>query len=98
MKVIGSDKFLWTKNSDQLDQQTNSACISEVTYLAQKFAPLLDYFAFWKFVERPSAPLKIGDKPEMLLLSVIPTETLLMKMCDPRRMTMTKDKFKIKIV
>ena len=58
----------------------------------------LDYFAFWKFVERPSAPLKIGDKPEMLLLSVIPTETLLMKMCDPRRMTMTKDKFKIKIV
>ena len=46
MKVIGSDKFLWTKNSDKLDQQTNTACNSDVAHLAQKFAPLLDYFAF----------------------------------------------------
>jgi hypothetical protein len=58
----------------------------------------LHYFAFWKFMERPIKPLKLGDKPEMLVLSVIPAGELLMKMCDPKKMTKNGDKFKIKII
>jgi hypothetical protein len=58
----------------------------------------LHYFAFWKFMERPIKPLKLGDKPEMLVLSVIPAGELLMKMCDPKKMTKSGDKFKIKVV
>lgn len=58
----------------------------------------LHYFAFWKFMERPIKPLKLGDKPEMLVLSVIPAGELLMKMCDPKKMTKNGDKFKIKVV
>ena len=58
----------------------------------------LHYFAFWKFMDRPTKPLKLGDKPEMLVLSVIPAGELLMKMCDPKKMTKNGEKFKIKVI
>jgi hypothetical protein len=58
----------------------------------------LHYFAFWKFMDRPAKPLKLGDKPEMLVLSVIAAGELLMKMCDPKKMTKNGEKFKIKVI
>ena len=58
----------------------------------------LHYFAFWKYMDRPSKPLKVGDKPEFLLLSVIPAGTLLHKMCNPKQMTKDKEKFKVCVV
>jgi hypothetical protein len=58
----------------------------------------LHYFAFWKFMDRPTKPLKLGDKPEMLVLSVIPAGELLLKMCDPKKMTKDGEKFKVKVI
>jgi hypothetical protein len=58
----------------------------------------LHYFAFWKFMDRPTKPLKLGDKPEMLVLSVIPAGQLLMKMCNPKEMTKDREKYKVKVI
>ena len=49
-------------------------------------------------MSRPTKALKVGDKPEFLLLSVIPAGTLLHKMCNPREMTKDKEKFKVCVV
>jgi hypothetical protein len=49
-------------------------------------------------MDRPTKPLKLGDKPEMLVLSVIPAGELLLKMCDPKKMTKDGEKFKIKVI
>jgi hypothetical protein len=69
-----------------------------VQYLESYNQGKLHYFAFWKFIDRPTKPLKVGDKPEFLLLSVIPAGTLLHKMCDPKMMTKNKDKYKVCVV
>ncbi|MBU3617555.1 hypothetical protein, partial [Polynucleobacter sp. JS-Polo-80-F4] len=66
--MFGSDKHFWTKNSDQIDQKTSSTCNSEVTCLAQNFAPLKGYFAFsWcnkpfhkRGIKRPGLSLAIS--------------------------------------
>lgn len=58
----------------------------------------LHYFAFWRYMDRPSKPLKLGDKPEFLLLSVIPAGIVLHKMCNPKEMTKDKEKYKICVV
>lgn len=58
----------------------------------------LHYFAFWKFMDRPTKPLKVGDKPEFLLLSVIPAGVLLHKMCNPKQMTNDKEKYLVKVL
>lgn len=58
----------------------------------------LHYFAFWKYMDRPTKPLKVGDKPEFLLLNVIDAGVLLETMCDPRKMTRAKDKFKVEVI
>lgn len=67
-------------------------------YLASFRDGKLHYFAFWKFMERPIKPLKLGDKPDMLVLSVIPAGELLMNMCNPKKMTKSSDKFKIEVI
>ena len=69
-----------------------------IQYLESNRHGLLHYFAFWKFMDRPTKPLKLGDKPEMLVLSVIPAGELLLKMCDPKKMTKDGEKFKIKVI
>ena len=67
-------------------------------YLNSYNQGLLHYFAFWKYMDRPSKPLKVGDKPELLLLSVIPAGHLLHKMCDPKKMTKDGEKYKVCVV
>lgn len=57
----------------------------------------IHYFVFWKFIERPTKPLKIGDKPEMMVLSVIPAGELLMKMCDPKNKSQNGN-YKVKVI
>lgn len=51
----------------------------------------LHYFAFWKFMERPTKPLKLGDQPQFMLLSVIPAGVVLHKMVNPKKMTKSKN-------
>lgn len=98
-KMVGNSSVVYAVDNKVVHDTEFFLHMNKYTqYLESYRQGQLEYFAFWKFSERPTQPLKIGDKPEMLLLSVIPTETLLMKMCDPRNMTKTKDKFKIKIV
>ena len=61
-------------------------------YLNNYRKGLLHYFAFWRFIDRPTTAFKLGFKPELMLLSVIPAGTVLEKMCDPRNMTQKADK------
>ncbi len=51
----------------------------------------LHYFAFWRFVERPTEPLQLGAKPDFITLNVIPAGVLLHKMVNPKKMTSGKD-------
>jgi hypothetical protein len=51
----------------------------------------LHYFAFWRFMERPTEPLKVGDQPQFLLLNVISAGMLLHKMVNPKKMTKPKN-------
>lgn len=68
-----------------------------VDYLESYRNGTVHYFVFWRFIERPTKPLKFGDKPEFLVLSVIPAGELLMKMCDPRKKSRNGN-YKIKVI
>ena len=46
LKVFGLDRYLWTKFSDQNDQQTNSTRISQYPVLKQIYLPFLGHLAF----------------------------------------------------
>jgi len=61
-------------------------------YLKSYRKGLLHYFAFWRFLQRPTKPFELGFKPELETLSVIPAGIVLEKMCDPRNKTQKPDK------
>jgi len=62
-----------------------------MSYLENYRKGLVHYFAFWRFLERPTQPFELDDKPELTTLSVIPAGIVLEKMCDPKNMTQKAD-------
>jgi len=58
----------------------------------------IHYFVFWRFIERPTKALGLGDQPKFEVLSVIPAGQLLMKMCDPNNVAKKSGNYKIKVI
>lgn len=68
-----------------------------IEYLESYRNGTIHYFIFWKFMQRPTKPLELGDKPEFIVLNAIPAGELLMKMCDPKKKSQ-KGNYKIKVI